>query len=387
MPQIAPEAEFRAVYEAWSAGRLTRADAATKLDMCERTFSRYVSRFRENGSQWWQDRAGHRVSRRRASDEELATLIGLYASQYPGWAVRHFYDRYRREHGGSRSYTWVKDALQRAGLVERRARDAASKRRRKERTPIGRKPREGMLVHQVASRREWVAGHRCDLIVTVDDASNRVCSGFLVAARGIWSVLGGIRETLDQGLFDSLHLHMALPSRLSPEETVFGGHTKSQLERVMKELGIEVCYSDPALRTRPMRVIGSLQRRLPRELAAAAIVEVDLANRYLSRYWTRFNHSFGRLPTDASSAFVPLTVRNREKLRDVLCLKHEIGVHNGHQVLCEGKPLDVAEQVRQQLHASENYRIHEYENGDCALFNGRCRVMAMKKADHRLALP
>ena len=41
----------------------------------------------------------------------------LYRERYPGWNVKHFHSFYRREHGGERSYTWVKNALQRAGLV------------------------------------------------------------------------------------------------------------------------------------------------------------------------------------------------------------------------------------------------------------------------------
>ena len=39
---------------------------------------------------------------------------------YGGWNVRHFHEEvYVREHGGSRSYTWVKNRLQEAGLVKK----------------------------------------------------------------------------------------------------------------------------------------------------------------------------------------------------------------------------------------------------------------------------
>ena len=41
----------------------------------------------------------------------------LYRERYEGWNVKHFHSFYRREHGGRRSYTWVKNTLQRAGLV------------------------------------------------------------------------------------------------------------------------------------------------------------------------------------------------------------------------------------------------------------------------------
>jgi len=38
---------------------------------------------------------------------------------YNGWNVKHFYSFYVREHEGSRSYTWVKNELQKGGLVKR----------------------------------------------------------------------------------------------------------------------------------------------------------------------------------------------------------------------------------------------------------------------------
>ena len=41
----------------------------------------------------------------------------LCRERYDGWTVKHFYSFYQREHGGSRSYSWVKSTLQRAGLV------------------------------------------------------------------------------------------------------------------------------------------------------------------------------------------------------------------------------------------------------------------------------
>ena len=376
MTTIVPEAEFRVVYEEWIEGRLTRACAAARLRVCERTFRRYVARFREHGSQWWIDRSGRLRSQSRASDGEVATVARLYSNQYPGWTVRHFYDRYRDQHGGKRSYTWVKGVLQAAGLVEKRVRNTTPKpvRKRNVRTPIARKPSEGKLLHQVASRRQWVQGREWDLVLTVDDATSRVHSGFFVVRRGIWPVFRGIRETLEQeGLFDCLNLALKLPRRLSNEETAFGVRTMPQLERVMRELGIDICSGDPSLRSRPMRMIGTLLGRLPRELTAEGIVEIDKANRFLSDYLQGLNESLARVP----SAFVALNAGMKAELPDVFCLKHEVRVCCECRLWYEGNERHVSEQVRQHLRAGEQYRIHEYEDGGCLLFNGRDTVVTL----------
>ena len=50
----------------------------------------------------------------------MAALEALYRDGYRGWNVRHFHEEVCvREHGGSRSYTWVKNRLQVSMAIER----------------------------------------------------------------------------------------------------------------------------------------------------------------------------------------------------------------------------------------------------------------------------
>ena len=263
MPKKVREAEFRPVYEAWCEGRLTQAEAATRLKMGVRTFGRYVANLRTRGCDWWEDRSRHRVSNRRAPDEERAELQALYSGCYRGWNIRHFYERYRNEHGGKRSYTWVKDVLQSAGLVEKRILNGTLQRVSGNDVPesSSRMPREGMLIHQIVGRHEWVPGCAWDLVLTMDDASSRVYSGFFVEDLGIWSILEGIRQTLANGLFDGLSLPSALPTRLTASESTFGGRTRPQLARVLSELGIDLPPSDPRRSARRRRMIRTLRGR------------------------------------------------------------------------------------------------------------------------------
>ena len=105
-------------------------------------------------------------------------MVDLYRRHYPGWNVRHLHSFYRRDHGGRRSYTWVKLRLQEAGAVAK-AKARGKHRRRRERAPL-----PGMLLHQDGSRHEWVPGKWWDLIVTMDDATGEHYSMFFCQEEG-----------------------------------------------------------------------------------------------------------------------------------------------------------------------------------------------------------
>ena len=73
------------------------------------------------------DRRRQRPSHRTAPRAEVQRILHLYREWYQGFNVRHFHHVARRDHGVTLSYTFVKLALQAAGLVaKRRARGSSS---------------------------------------------------------------------------------------------------------------------------------------------------------------------------------------------------------------------------------------------------------------------
>ena len=143
---------FEEAYGGWQERRLTQEEAARLLGVCERTFRRYVDRYEEEGMDGLVDKRLGRVSARRAPVDEVMRTEALYRERYEGWNVKHFYSFYRREHGGERSYTWVKRTLQRAGLVAK-APGRGKHRRRRERAPL-----RGMMLHQSLPPRKRGSG-------------------------------------------------------------------------------------------------------------------------------------------------------------------------------------------------------------------------------------
>jgi hypothetical protein len=99
--------------------------------------------------------------------EEVKRLLRLYRERYRGWNVRHFFQTACREHGVKVSYTFVKAALQGAGLVMKHKARGRHRRRRE------RKGSFGEMLHLDGSRHSWLSlleDAKRTLITVVDDA-------------------------------------------------------------------------------------------------------------------------------------------------------------------------------------------------------------------------
>ena len=263
---------FEEVYEGWNEGRLTQEEAARILGVCERSFRRYLCRYEAEGLDGLIDRRLEQASNRRAPVDEVMALVDRYRNRHTGWNVKHFHSWYKRE-GGTRSYTWVKNRLQEAKLVPR-AKKRGVHRKRRDRSALA-----GMMIHQDGSTHEWVVGQKWDLIVTMDDATSEHYSMFFVAEEGTASSFRGVREVIEaRGLFSSFYSDRGSHYWHTPEaDGKVDKANPTQFGRALQHLGIEMiaAYS-PEARGRSERAFGTHQGRLPFELAAAGITDMEI---------------------------------------------------------------------------------------------------------------
>ncbi|MDQ6997802.1 MAG: hypothetical protein Q9M17_03725, partial [Mariprofundus sp.] len=94
-------------------------EAGQLLGMSERNFRRYIDRFHDEGETGLMDKRLMQASHRCAPVDEVLKLTDLYSSRYNGWNVKQFHSFYKRDHDGVRSYSWVKNELQKAKLVKK----------------------------------------------------------------------------------------------------------------------------------------------------------------------------------------------------------------------------------------------------------------------------
>jgi hypothetical protein len=190
---------FEEAYDRWTEHRLTQQEAADWLSVSERQFRRQCRRYESDGLDGLIDlRLGH-VSARRAPVDEVLRLVNQYRDRYTGWTVKHFYSKYCAQKQ-ARSYNFVRLALQQAGVVAKGKRRGVHRRKRE------RKPLIGMMLHQDGSRHEWLPGQQHDLIVTLDDATTKIYSAFLVDEEDTMSSFAGVGDVIrEYGLFNSLY--------------------------------------------------------------------------------------------------------------------------------------------------------------------------------------
>ena len=356
---------FEEVYERWSVKRLTQEEAAQLLGVCERTFRRYINRYEEEGLEGLIDKRLNEVSHREAPVDEVVRLEVLYKERYDGWNVQHFFGKYQREHQGERSYTWVKNRLQSAGLVSKGKRKG-SHRKRRERAPY-----EGMMIHQDGSTHEWVPGKKWDLIVTMDDATNEVYSAFFVDEEGSLSSFRGVTEVLKKkGLFSSFYSDRGSHYWHTPEA---GGKVDknhpTQFGRALGQLGIQMiaAYS-PQARGRSERLFKTWQDRLPKELALAGIESMAAANRFLAEQFTpAYNTEFQVTAAEPGSAFVPLM---DARIEDILCVQEERTVGRDNCVKYHRKVLQIPADQHRCHYVKAKVRVHVYPDGHYAIFHG-----------------
>lgn len=301
------------------AKRITWWQAAEIIGISCRQMRRWLRRYEEHGYEGLRDRRRGRVSEKRVPLAQVEEVLRLYQDQYFDFNVRHFHEKLQAEHGIKLSYTWVKLALQGAGLVKQgRKRGVHRKRRPRRSLP-------GMLLHIDASQHQWFCDHRWyDLVVIMDDATSEVYYAQLVEEESTRTVMAGLRTVIaEQGLFCALYSDRASHFFLTPNAGGAVNHDRlTQVGRALKELGIQLipAYS-PQARGRSERGFGTWQGRLPQELRLHSIATLEEANRFLrEHYVAEFNQRFTVPASERGTAFVPL---RRKDLDLVFSLQHE----------------------------------------------------------------
>lgn len=291
------------------AKKITWMAAAEIAGVSDRTMRRIKQRYEEFGYTGLFDQRRGRRSIHRVPLETAEQVLALYQEKYFDFSVRHFHEKLTREHGIKLSYSWVKQALQGAGLAARRRKRGSHRRRRP------RRPLPGMMLHVDGSKHRWFQDDRYyDLIVILDDATSEIYYAQLVEEESTATVMAGLRAVIEsKGVFCCLYSDRGSHFFYTPKAG--GPVAKSrptQIGRAMQELGIQTmaAYS-PEARGRSERNFGTWQNRLPQELRVAGITSLEEANRFLREcYIAEFNDKFSVPAQERGTAFRPCTRRD-----------------------------------------------------------------------------
>jgi transposase len=352
-------------------GALTWLQAADILGMHPRSLRRWRARQQRVGYEGLRDRRRHRPSPRLAPFAEVERILHLYRERYAGFNVRHFHQLVRRDEHVTLSYTFVKTALQKAGLVAQRRPRGRHRRRREPR------PCFGELLHLDGSPHAWLAGRpdaRQTLIAVLDDATKRLLYAQLWPAESTPAIMTALAEVFRTwGLPIALYTDRAGWAFHTPKAGGPVDRTRlTHVGRALAHLGIEhIGAYSPQARGRGERLNRTLQDRLVNELRLAGLATLTDANRYLrERFIPEYNTRFTRPPADPAPAFVAL---GDVDLDQVLCEEDERVVAPDNTVSFDTVRLQLSKQPGRPTCAGLRVIVRRHLDGRFTIWRGpRC---------------
>src|SRR6266849_8253489 len=352
------------------AGTLTWLQAADILGIDPRSLRRWRARYQADGVLGLYDRR-QLPSPRKAPIAEVQHPLRLYRERFAGWNVRHFYRFARRDHAVRLSYSFVKLALQEAGLV-RKGRARGRHRRRRE-------PRAcfGELLHLDGSDHVWLTlrpDERQTLIAVIDDATKRLVYAQLWPSESTEAVFSALRAVCERA---------GLPMALYTDRASWAFYTRragervdrtrlTQVGRALQQLGIEHIPSySPQARGRVERLNRTLQDRLVKELTLHGVDTLEAANAYLRDHFIpAYNEEFTRPPADPASAFVPA---GDVDLDQILCQAEDRTVGQDNVVVLDTVALQLAKQPGRRTCAGLRVSVRRHLDGRHSVWHGsRC---------------
>ena len=281
------------------AKELTWWQAAEIIGISDRSMRRWKLRYQEHGCDGLLDRRRGKPSPKRVPLKMAEEVLQLYREKYADLNVRHFHEKLREAHRIELGYTWVKLALQGAGLVKK-GRKRGVHRKRRERRPL-----PGMLLHLDGSRHQWFQDQRWyDLIEVVDDATSETYYAQLVEEESTRTVMRALRAVVEgKGRFCALYSDRASHFFETPTA---GGPVSRE------------------------RRFGTWQGRLPQELCLAGIGTLEEANRFLRQHYIgEMNRRFSLPAAQPGNAFVPVRGQDLDR---IFSLQHERAVAKDNTV-------------------------------------------------------
>jgi transposase len=349
-----------------AAGKLKWWEAAEIMGVTDRSMRRWRERLDRDGYSGLWDYRKRSPSPKRVPMQTVEAVLQLYRDQYFDFNVQHFHEKLRDVHGIHLSYTWVKTALQTAGLVKRRKKPGSHRKRR------ARRPLPGMMLHIDGSEHRWFGDERYyELIVIMDDATSEIYYAQLVEAESTRTVMAALREVIEtRGLFCSLYSDRAGHFFVTPKhgERVDPSR-RTQVGRALQDLGVRMiaAYS-PQARGRSERNFGTWQGRLPQELRVRGISDLERANEFLgTEYVAEFNGRFTVSAAEKGSAFV----RARRKDLDwIFSLQHERTVNQDNTISLENRVFQLEKTRWRNTLAGQTVIVHEHLDGRVSIRYG-----------------
>ena len=342
------------------------------LGMHVRTFQRWAARYEDEGEAGLVDRRMGRRSPRRAPEEELERMLGLFRDKYADFTVKHFHEQLEKRHGYKLGYTVTKLTLARGRSGAEGARSVSAIARSASAAAAGHDAASGRLAPRLDRRSAADGPDRdargCDERDLLDDPGRGGRHRLDVPrlARG------------DRGARPVLRaLHRPRQPIISTPRRAASGHRGRTRRRSAAPWRSSASSTSPP--TRPRRS-GPFGARLPHPAGSPAQGAAACRHRRRrGRQPVAARTLHRRIQQDASRSRrsrrgPPSCADRTEAWREILCVIEERTVGNDNTIAWAKQRLQLPESRLRPHFVKARVQVHEYPDASVSVFLGPHRL-------------
>lgn len=324
--------------------KVKRIKACELLSLGYRQVSRIIKRVKQKGDTGVIHKSRGRSSNRSFPKKLKDMVIKIYRSKYNDFSPTFFSEKLFEM-----DKIKINPETLRNWLIE----SGDWKKVRKNRTHREWRERKhcfGEMIQIDGSHHDWFEGRWAKSVYMgyVDDATSKVFGRFY-GYEGTLPFMDSFKRYIKKnGIPLSVYIdkHSTYKSTAKPsiEDELNGIEPMSQVERALKELGVNVIHANSAqAKGRVERSFGTKQDRLVKEMRLKQISSIEEANKFLPEYLDRHNKKFAVEPKEKANMHRP--VPKGLNLDKILCIKTERVLKNDFTISYDGKLYQVKDKI------------------------------------------
>lgn len=367
------------VIEQTAEKKLRQRRAAELLELSVRQVIRLVKRFQEEGLKGLIHRLRARRSNRKHSEDFEQRIIKIYRKEYEGFGPTLAQEKLEERNKIRIGRETLRQLLIREKLWEVLRKGSKHRQWRERRASFGE------MTQVDGSHHDWLEGRGPELVLMgyIDDATNEVFAWFYDYEGTLPAMDSFYRYAQKYGLPHSIYIDRLKAYKgsgpLTLEEELAGGtRKKSQFERALGELEVEVIHAQsPQAKGRIERLFRTFQDRLIKEMRLAGVKTKEEGNEFLKRYLPKYNRRFGVRAREEANLHRPAP-RDQE-LRRILSIQTKRVLRNDNTIRHENKCYQIL--THWNGHRPKQVVVEERMNGDLYVMDGTQKLRYREVAE------
>src|SRR3990172_6221587 len=344
--------------------KMTGSEASKHLGLSLRQVRRLLAKYREQGAPGLVHGNRGLQANNRVAEDVRVKIQALAEEEYKDYNDSHFTEELAEEHGLVVSRSTVRRIRRAMGQKSPRKHRSPRHRSRRER-----KAKAGMLLQTDGSRHDWLEGRGpwLTLIAYIDDATNEVSGASFRDEEDAAGYFLGLQQIcLQTGIpaqiYADQHTIFQSPTQATIEQELAGERPRSQLGRLLDELGVELIAAHSAqAKGRVERLWGTFQDRLVKALRKAGAANREEANQVIERFLPKYNQRFRVMAAQTGTAYVPWPKEYRAE--DFFCFKHTRRVTNDNTISFDGHRLQIPPGPGGRSYAKAKVEVRQHLDG------------------------